>query len=217
MDRAGPGDPQVSRRTLLGATAGGATATALPALTGTANAAAPDPAAPTSVTAVPAPGDPVAAAAIPLDNRMTTDAQWSAFLGGQDLLWRRLPTLWYEGPFLGDGRLGSMIYKEPNQNRVRFTIQHAEVQDHRPQFGSGFGTCRLPVGHLTLAPVGTISSVNWRLDLWDAELVGTITTSSGQLTIQAFIRDQVFVASVTPSGGEQVRWTFHPEPANSPR
>ncbi|HEU4426994.1 MAG TPA: carbohydrate-binding protein, partial [Pilimelia sp.] len=46
---------------------------------------------------------------------------------------------------------------------------------------------------------------------------GTITTSSGQLTIQAFIRDQVFVASVTPSGGEQVRWTFHPEPANSPR
>jgi hypothetical protein len=199
----------VSRRSVLGAAVTGAAATALP---GVANAAPALPA-----TAAPSTTQTAIAAAVPLDNQMTTDTQWANFLRGQDLIWKRLPTVWHEGPFLGDGRLGTMVYKEPGQNQVRFTVQHGEVQDHRPQFGSGFGTCRLPVGHLTLAPIGTITAVDWRLDLWDAELVGTISTSSGQLSIQVFIRDQVLVASVTPSGSEQVRWVFHSEPAVSPR
>jgi len=210
MNRDGHG-LQVSRRTLLGAAIGGVAAAALPTATTAASVAAP------AETPIQPAGDGGIAAAVPLDNRMTTDAQWADFLRGQDLLWRRMPTVWHEGPFLGDGRLGTMVYKEPGQNQVRFTVQHAEVQDHRPQFGSGFGVCRLPVGHLILEPVGTISAIDWRLDLWDAELVGTITTSAGQLSLQAFIHDQVLVASVTPSGGEQVRWVFHPEPAISPR
>ncbi|MEU3458839.1 carbohydrate-binding protein [Streptomyces sp. NPDC006733] len=166
--------------------------------------------------AAPAPLQTSDAAGVPLDNRMTTDDQWGAFLRGQDLLWKRLPTVWHEGPFLGDGLLGTGVYKEPGQNQIRFTVQHAEVQDHRPQFGSAFGVCRLPVGHLTLEPVGTISSVDWRLGLWNAELTGTVTTGSGKLAFQVFIRDQILVASVTASGSEQVRWVFHPEEAISP-
>ncbi len=158
-----------------------------------------------------------ALADVPLDNQMTTDAQWSAFLRGQDLLWRRMPPTWKEGPFLGDGRLGTMVYKEPGQNRVRFTVQHAAVQDHRPQYGSLYGLARLPVGHLTLDPVGTISSVDWRQSLWDAELTGTITTSSGTLTLQALLHNEILAINVTAGGGEQVRWTFHPEEAISPR
>jgi len=207
MDDRGLSGSPVSRRALLGGAVGGLALSALPAATASASVQA------TEVAAA----QEVVAAAVPLDNRMTTDAQWADFLAGQDLLWRRLPTVWHEGPFLGDGRLGTMVYRQPGANQVRFTVQHAEVQDHRPQFGSGFGICRLPVGHLTLEPVGTISSVNWRLDLWDAELVGTITTSAGQLSLQVFIHNQVLVASVTPSGGEQVRWVFHPEEAVSPR
>ena len=209
MDGGGLSRSPVSRRALLGGVVGGMAASALPVTAASASVSAP-------AVAQDA-GASVIAAAVPLDNRMTTDAQWADFLAGQDLLWRRLPTVWHEGPFLGDGRLGTMVYKEPGANQVRFTVQHAEVQDHRPEFGSGFGVCRLPVGHLTLEPVGTISSVNWRLDLWDAELVGTITTSAGQLSLQVFIHNQVLVASVTPSGGEQVRWVFHAEEAISPR
>jgi hypothetical protein len=199
------GGRRISRRTVLGIAAGGVAATALPGIGAPPTAA---------VAAVPA--GALAAATVPLDNRMTTDAQWADFLRGQDLVWKRLPTVWYEGPFLGDGRLGTMVYREPGVNQVRFTVQHAEVQDHRPEFGSAFGVCRLPVGHLTLAPVGTISSVDWRLDLWNAELVGTITTAAGQLSLRVFIHDQVLVAAVTPGGSEQVRWVFHPEPAISP-
>src|SRR5437868_12709634 len=121
----------VSRRTVLGATA--LAASGLP---------------------IALSAEPAWAADVPLDNQMTTDAQWSNFLRGNDLLWRRLPPTWKEGPWLGDGRLGVMVYKEPNQNQVRFSTQHSEVQDHRPQYGSLFGLARLPVGFLTLEPAG---------------------------------------------------------------
>jgi alpha-L-fucosidase 2 len=189
-----------SRRTVLGSALAGTTAAALP---GTAVAAAAEGAAP--------------AGRWRLRNRMDPDGAWAGFLRGQDLVWHRLPTVWYEGPFLGDGRLGSMVYREPDANSIRFTVQHGEVQDHRPEFGSGWGTARLPVGHLTLDPVGTISSVDWRLSLWNAELTGTVTTDKGTLTLSALIHDGILAARVTADGAEEVRWTFHPEEAISPR
>ncbi|MDX3452970.1 Tat pathway signal sequence domain protein [Streptomyces sp. ME02-8801-2C] len=194
-----------SRRAVLGTALGGTTLAALPAV---AQAAAAGPAVDATATA-PRPWK--------LRNRMDSGDAWSKFLREQDLLWRRMPTLWHEGPFLGDGRLGSMVYREPGVNAVRFTVQHGEVQDHRPELGSGWGTCRLPVGHLTLDPVGTITGVNWRLSLWNAELTGTITTDKGTLTLAALSRDGVLAARVTADGDEEVHWTFHPEEAISPR
>ncbi|MDF2265282.1 Tat pathway signal sequence domain protein [Streptomyces coacervatus] len=189
-----------SRRAVLGSVLGGTTAAALPhtALAATPKDAAPD-------------------TRWQLRNRMDSDGAWADFLRGQDLVWHRLPTVWYEGPFLGDGRLGSMVYREPDSNSIRFTVQHGEVQDHRPEFGSGWGTARLPVGHLTLDPVGTITSVDWRLSLWNAELTGTVTTDRGTLTLSALIHDGILAARTTADGEEQVRWTFHPEEAISPR
>ncbi|WP_051366963.1 glycosyl hydrolase family 95 catalytic domain-containing protein [Hamadaea tsunoensis] len=204
----------VRRRSVLGAALGGSAAIALPPGAGNAvNTGGPAHRGPDLAPAAAA----LNAAQWTIDDRMTTDTQWSDFLRAQDLIWKHLPTQWHEGPFLGDGRLGTLVYQEPGKNQVRFTVQHAEVQDHRPEFGSLFGLARLPVGHLTLEPVGTISAVDWRLSLWDAEVTGTITTSSGTLTFTALIHDQVLVISATATGGEQVRWTFHAEAAVSPR
>jgi alpha-L-fucosidase 2 len=149
--------------------------------------------------------------------RLRERVQWERFLKDQDLIWGRIPETWYEGPFLGDGLLGSMVYQEPGQNKIRFTVQHGRVQDHRPEFGSSWGTCRLPVGHVTLEPVGTITAVDWRLDLWDAEVTGTITTDLGQLEFSAFIHDETLVVKADARGKERVQWTFHPEEAASPR
>ncbi|MFE7835583.1 Tat pathway signal sequence domain protein [Streptomyces sp. NPDC057474] len=200
------------RRAVIGTALGGAAVAALP---GTAHAGQSLPAA-----APPAETDAVASGRRrpwKLRDTMATDRSWNRFLRDQDLRWSRLPTRWYEGPFLGDGLLGSMIYQEPDTNRIRFTVQHGRVQDHRPRFGSGWGTCRLPVGHLTLDPVGTITAVDWRLSLWNAELTGTVTTTAGTLTLSALIHDEVLATRVTADGGEQVVWTFHPEEAISPR
>ncbi|MFB9906004.1 glycosyl hydrolase family 95 catalytic domain-containing protein [Allokutzneria oryzae] len=165
---------------------------------------------------LPALGDPLPR---PVGRPAAAGPRWPEFLGGQDLVWRKPPDSWWQGPFLGDGLLGTMIYREPGKNAIRFTTQHSEVQDYRPQFNSGWGVCRLPVGHLTLEPVGTIVGVDWRLDLHNAELVGTVGTDKGSLALRAYVHTErsVLVVVVTPSGGERVRWTFHPAKAISPK
>ncbi|MFD5390002.1 Tat pathway signal sequence domain protein [Streptomyces sp. NPDC127074] len=152
---------------------------------------------------------------------MRTDQEWERFLGGQDLIWKRLPRTWYEGPFLGNGLLGSMIYQEPGENALRFTIHHSEVQDHRPaEGGSDWGVARLPVGNLLLRPVGAITGVDLRLDLWNAELRGTVTTDKGKLKLRALVHNDrtMLLATVEASAGEEgFRWEFKPSPAVSPR
>ncbi|WP_425387956.1 glycosyl hydrolase family 95 catalytic domain-containing protein [Amycolatopsis nigrescens] len=145
---------------------------------------------------------------------------WADFLAMSDLRWRRLPKTWYEGPFLGNGFLGSGIYAEPGANAVRFNVQHSQVQDHRPEFGSLFGLARLPIGYFTLEPVGAITGIDWRLDLWNAELSGTITTTAGGLSLRAIIHSgqSVLAVEVRPTEGERdFRWVFHPAEAVSPR
>ncbi|TLS46690.1 Tat pathway signal sequence domain protein [Streptomyces montanus] len=160
---------------------------------------------------------------------------WRTVLDDADLVWQRMPKTWYEGPYLGNGFLGSGIYAEPSPEAgtgtdagtgaetfqaVRFNVQHSEVQDHRPQFGSLFGLARLPIGHFTLEPVGTITGLDWRLGLRDAELTGTLTTDRGTLTIRALVHTtrSVLAVEVTPSEGERdFTWVFHPAKAISPR
>jgi hypothetical protein len=131
--------------------------------------------------------------------------RWKDFIGSSDLIWKKMPTTWFEGPFLGNGYLGSGIYAEPGANAVRFNVQHSQVQDHRPEFGALFGLARLPIGYFTLEPVGAITGVDLRLDLWNAELTGTITTAAGSLRVRAFIhtRRDLCAIDVQASEGER--------------
>ncbi|WP_399015698.1 glycosyl hydrolase family 95 catalytic domain-containing protein [Streptomyces sp. FIT100] len=147
-------------------------------------------------------------------------AAWRKVLADADMVWQRMPGTWYEGPFLGNALLGSAVYAEPGANAVRFTVQHSEVQDHRPEFGALFGLARLPVGHFTLEPVGTITAVDWRLGLHDAELAGTLTTTAGTLALRAMVhndRSLLVVEAIPSPGEEEFRWVFHPAEAVSPR
>ncbi|WP_233625393.1 hypothetical protein [Actinoplanes sp. ATCC 53533] len=168
-----------------------------------------------ALPSAPSPAVPAGHGRWPIDR-----IDWAGFLAGADLIWKRLPATWYEGPFLGNGFLGSGIYAEPGANAVRFNVQHSEVQDHRPQFGSLFGLARLPIGYLTLRPAGAITAVDWRLDLWNAELLGTITTAAGSLRLRAYVHSvhPVLQVDVTPTAGERgFTWEFHPAVAVSPR
>ncbi|MFI1868375.1 glycosyl hydrolase family 95 catalytic domain-containing protein [Streptomyces jumonjinensis] len=151
---------------------------------------------------------------------MSTDHEWERFLADQDLIWKRLPRAWYEGPFLGNGLLGSILYAEPGEDALRFTVHHSQVQDHRPEFGNEWGVARLPVGNLVLTPVGAVTGVDLRLDLWNAEIVGTVTTDRGTLRLRAFVHNDRTLLSATvraSRGEEDFRWEFRPSPAVSPR
>ncbi|MET7711950.1 glycoside hydrolase family 95-like protein [Streptomyces sp. NPDC005407] len=170
--------------------------------------------------AIPAQAAP-SSALVGADSLTAAEDSWRTVLDDADLVWQKMPKTWYEGPYLGNGCLGSGIYAEPGgRNAVRFNVQHSEVQDHRPQFGSLFGLARLPIGHFTLEPVGTITGLDWRLRLRDAELTGTITTTAGTLRLRAFVHTttSVLAVEITPSEGEKdFRWVFHPADAISPR
>ena len=109
---------ELSRRTLLGG-----------ALAGVAGGLL----APGFVAADPNPSDDLAG------------VDWPSFLASSDLIRRRLPQTWFEGPFLGNGFLGSSIYAQPSANAIRFNVQHSEVQDHRPEFGRA--SCRERVSY----------------------------------------------------------------------
>lgn len=198
--------PSPSRRTVL------ATGTALGGALVVGGAAVPAQAA--------APATAPATSAAPVVH--SPDDSWRTVLDDADLLWQKLPTTWYEGPYLGNGRLGSGIYAEPGatDTAVRFNVQHSEVQDHRPEFGSLFGLARLPIGHFTLEPAGTITGIEWWMRLRTAELEGTITTTAGTLKLRAFVHSSsdLLAVEITPSEGEQgFRWVFHPADAISPR
>ncbi|OIV35813.1 Tat pathway signal sequence domain protein [Mangrovactinospora gilvigrisea] len=163
---------------------------------------------------------------------MTADtAPWRSALADADMVWQRIPTTWYEGPFLGNGGLGSGIYAEPAEpadpanadrpiRRLRFNVQHSEVQDHRPRFGTLWGLARLPIGHFTLTTAGDITALDWRLDLWNAELTGTVTTTAGILRLRALVHAErdVLTVRLTPGRGESAAtWTWTAAEAISPR
>lgn len=104
--------PRPSRRTVLatGSAVGGALmAGGLPAQASAASR---------ETAEVTTPGDP-----------------WRTVLDDADLVWQKLPKTWYEGPYLGNGFLGSGIYAEPSTQpgggttALRFNVQHSEVQD----------------------------------------------------------------------------------------
>ena len=137
----------------------------------------------------------------------------------QDLVWNVLPEYWYESAFMGNGMLGLMIYKEPQQNYIRFETGNCSVHDHRPG-GGLFDNPRLLTGHFALHPEGEIVGGDMRLDLYNAETRAHIVTTRGTIALQAFVHaeDMFIVVCVIPTDGEKnFRWKWVPAQADSPR
>lgn len=151
-----------------------------------------------SAWAQPAPGDDV-------HGRILKDAS---------MRWRRLPSSWQTGPFLGNGFLAAHLYNKSGEGNVlRVMLNHSLVQDQRGQWEAAIGYSRLPVGYLTLTFAGTITGVDWTLDLAAAELTGTVTTTSGSVRMSALILNErsVLLVSLEPTAGEQsAAWGFTP-------
>ena len=56
---------------------------------------------------------------------------WPAFLAEQDMCWKKLPSKWYEGPFLGNGEQGTLMYKLDDRT-LRWDVGCSAAHDHRP-------------------------------------------------------------------------------------
>jgi alpha-L-fucosidase 2 len=143
---------------------------------------------------------------------------WEQFLAKHDLVWDNIPEKWYQSPFVGNGMLGMLVYKDGPQ-ALHIDVGRGDVEDHRKADMQWHNHARLRIGYFTLDTVGTIQTGQTRLDLWNAEARGTVETSSGKIQWRALTHsDQmVMIFEVTASQGEQgAKFTWHPLDAISP-
>ncbi len=148
------------------------------------------------------------------------DINWKEFIGRQDMIWETLPEYWYESAYMGNGRLGLMIYKEPGKNYIRLETGDCDVHDHRKGDNDLFSIGRLLTGHFALYPKGEITGGTMRLDLWNAETTAEIKTTRGKIHLRSFVHSDkmVIVTKAVAEGDEQdFTWKWIPASSVSPR
>ncbi len=150
---------------------------------------------------------------------------WPEFLARQDITWQRLPRQWFDGPFLGNGRLGTLM-RQTGERQVRFDAGNAMVHDHRPNDDYSIrgpeiiNRGRLTIGFFELTTAGNITGGDARLDLWNAEATGNIRTDRGAIAWRAVVhaREDLMLFEFTPDTGEAAAtFTFVPEKAENYR
>lgn len=149
----------------------------------------------------------------------STGINWQRLLNRSDMVFDTLTTKWDEGAFVGNGLLGTMVYMK-DDNALRFEIGRTDVVDHREGINELFGKCRLPIGYFVLRPNGRIVSNTARVDLWNAEIRGHITTTKGSIQWRAltFSQTNIILVEAQYTGDEKsFSWAWVPEESVSSR
>lgn len=153
-------------------------------------------------------------------NRITTQCiDWKDFLSQHDLVWDTIPSDYYSGAILGNGLLGTNIYKDKNGD-YRWDIGRSDITESRKGNSILFDQARLPIGHFVLSPKGEIQSENMRLILWDATATGNIKTNEGRISFKTLVHAEQNIISIeTCTEGKELDyiWSWKPEEAISPR
>ena len=145
-------------------------------------------------------------------------------LSRQDPVWTQVPTFWDEGPFLGNGTFGVLVYVDPQSGRLHLKPGRTDIYDNRPlekytimdkQFSQG----RLQLGPVEIVTRGRVTGCDLRLSLYDATLTGRIVTEAGWVELTAWIprEENALVLDLVPGGGETAPAEFKPMPAETPR
>jgi alpha-L-fucosidase 2 len=138
---------------------------------------------------------------------------WPAFLSRHDLVWKRVPARWEEGAWLGNGLLGVMVYSDA-KNGLSWQLGRTDVTEHGKRADPLLARARLPIGRLVLETAGEIRGMEARLDLWNAELLGTLQTDRGSLRFRSFIHaeEPLLLIDLEATGDESAaRFAFRPD------
>lgn len=109
------------------------------------------------------------------------------------MLWTRPPTGWWNAPYLGDGDLTAQVWTAAGGTGLVFAV------------GRAGGAWDRPAARFTLPLTGTLTGVRWQLNPWNAELLGTVTTTRGSvaLTVTVPHGTGTLLAGLSPRGGER--------------
>ena len=149
------------------------------------------------------------------------DVDWPTFMARQDPVWERLPENYFEGAFVGNGLLGTIVFRDPVQtNSLCFEIGRTDIYDHREGAPAHQEQSRLPIGQALLTPVGKITGAKLRTDLWNAEIRGEITTDAGEIKWRCLVPSagEVIVLDLSTTAGERgTTFSFRAAQGDSPR
>lgn len=136
---------------------------------------------------------------------------WPDFLSRSDLIWIQMPTGWTDGAFIGNGIIGTIFWQVDNS--MYFEISRTDAYDHRNGTSIYTSRYRMPNGNFTLDYNGNATGGYMRLDLWNAETRGYVTTSSGKIQFRTFTHaiEEIILLEVTVTGNEQFSLNWHPD------
>lgn len=149
--------------------------------------------------------------------QLSMKVDWKRFLERHDLVWTESPQAWHDGPFLGNGMLGSMLH-QLDERTFRISLGRSDVEDHKKIGQSFISQSRLPNGYFTLKTASVITGFKGRLDLYNAEIRATIETELGAIELRGIVHsdDMLIAYEFLPSGGETVQLEFVPLKAIAP-
>ncbi|MDQ8195646.1 discoidin domain-containing protein [Coraliomargarita sp. SDUM461004] len=155
--------------------------------------------------------------------RAQLSVDYEAFLGQHDMIWDRLPTRWEVAPYTGNGNVGFLFYqaKREAKNVISIYTGRHDYYDHREAHEGNellwIYRSRLPLGHFKLRSQGNITAVDLRLDLWNAELTGSIETTQGSYAVRALshaLQDVIYFE--TDAANESIQVSWHPDVPKAP-
>ena len=153
------------------------------------------------------------------DASVQADVDWSDFLSRHDMVWDRIPNRWEVAPYTGNGNVGFLFYQAMGEakNVISIYAGRHDYYDHRLAHEGNdllwIYRGRLPLGHFNLESKGDITGVDLRLDLWNAEMVGTIKTTEGSYAVQGLSHSMtdVIYFETNAQGGEAIKISWHPD------
>ncbi len=137
-----------------------------------------------------------------------------------NLHWDTLPTHYFEGPYVGNGNIGTIFWKDEDGN-LMFEMGRSDFYDHRNEsYALLYRDNRLKTGKLTLCIDGKPLDGSMDMDLYDAQVFGTLKTNKSEMKIRVFNcddRDVIIIELEKIHGECDFSLVYTPYECESPR
>ncbi|MGX1928973.1 glycosyl hydrolase family 95 catalytic domain-containing protein [Flagellimonas sp. 2504JD4-2] len=131
---------------------------------------------------------------------------WEKFIAKQDLIWNNnVDSDFFNGAFIGDGVQGAMIMKDTiNPNGLRMLLAHYKAISHYTIPDFEYCDSKVYAGNIIITPAGTSINNDMRMNIFDGETNGIITTDKGTVNWRAFAdrKHNVFIIELKGENGE---------------
>lgn len=145
---------------------------------------------------------------------------WKSFLSKHDLVWDETPDSYFNAPFLGNGKLGTMLYR-PGGGMYRLDIGSSEVLEHQTNQAPTFvKNGRLPVGYFEFASNYKLNDMKGRLNIYNAEGSFTLNSyyqHSMQVRLKVLRNVDLIVLDYKTDEKLNGYWVYRPLPSVVPR